>query len=407
VVVALSLAVAGLVVSVNWARAQSTPANNNPTQNYLAQGDTLLRAGANQQALEKYAEGLASDPGNRVAYQKREIEVFMRMGRKAEAAEVNAQLLKEHPDDTDALAFGAVILLDQGNTAAAAAQLQQVLTRVPDNPVAHLELGRVYANQGNITAARREMETAIRLRPDFVRAKEALERLGSTAGNTGDDDELARLQSEGSAALRSGNYDLAIYTFQKLLDRMDQASETRAEGYLRLADAYLRKGDTGAAIQAMEKAHQLAPGNRAALGPLIVLLDAVGRHSEADQLRAEAETTEVQRSALTTQFLSAERAEAAKRLEELRRLQQPDSEAIQRSMAQLADLTRKLSASQPATGCVLERIYFVGVPEAMRPQAQLPVHIGDTLTVDSIEATYSAMKALDPSVVVQFTVQEN
>ncbi len=177
------------------------------------------------------------------------------------------------------------------------------------------------------------------------------------------------MESLGSAAVRTGKYDLAIYTFQRLLDRMDSASEARAQIYLRLGDAYSRKGDSAAAIQAMEKAHELSPGNRLVLGPLIVLLDAAGRHIEATQLRTEVE-------------------------------------AVPQAMAQLAGLAR-LSALQPPEGRVLESIYFVGIPEALRPQVHLPVHIGDTLTSDTVGATYSAMKIPDESLDVRFTVLQN
>jgi beta-lactamase regulating signal transducer with metallopeptidase domain/Flp pilus assembly protein TadD len=405
VVVALSLALAGLVFSVNRGRAQ-----NRPAQDYMVRGDTLMRSGANDQALQKYLEGAAADPGNRATYQKRSIEVLMRMDRKPDAAEVNAQILKDHPDDTDALEFAAAMMLDQGNAAAAVAQLQQVLASVPDNPVAHLDLGRAYAAQGDAAAARTEIERAIALRPDFIRARQALERLGSPSAKPGNEDALAQSRSLGDAAVRAGNYDLAIYEYQRLLDRTDLASGVRGDIYLRIGDACLRKGDSGAAIQAMAKAHELSPGNRLVLGPLIVLLDAAGRHSEAAQLRAESESEQASRAAMTSQFLREELAAAERQMEALRGAPQPDVSAIQQAESQLAELQRKLAASvqvpQPA-GRVLEAINFVGISEATRPQLQLPVHIGDTLTVDNVGATYSAAKILDESLDVRFTVLEN
>ena len=420
VIVALSLAVAGLVFSVNWARAQSQP-----TTNYLVEGDTLLRSGATELALQKFMEGVAADPANRATLQKRCIEAYMRMGKKAEAAEVNAQLLKEHPDDTDGLAFGATILLDQGNVTGAIAQLRQVLERVPDNPVAHLDLGRAYEAQGDLAAARREIEEAIALRPDFTRARLALERLTPGTGGAVNEAELARLQSEsakapdrldllqslGSAAVRAGKYDLAIYEFQKLLDRTDQPSEARGEIYLKLGDAYLRKGDSPAAIEALQKARELTPNNRLVFGPLLTLLDAAGRHSDADQLRTEIESVTAHQAELTTQFLNDEVAAAEKRLADLRSQPSQDIEAIRQAENQMLELKQKASVllhlQQPA-GRVLESIFVAGMSEAMKQQFRVPVHVGDTLTQDTIAATYSAVKDFfDSSLDLRFLVLEN
>jgi len=419
VIVALSLAVAGLVLSVNWARAQSQPPGN-----YLIEGDTLLRSGATELALQKYMEGVAADPGNRATLQKRCIEAYMRMGKKAEAADVNAQLLKEHPDDMDGLAFAATILLDQGNIAAAIAQLRQVLERAPDNPVAHFDLGRAYIAQGDLVSARREIEEAIALRPDFIRARQALERLSPGTGGGVNEDDLARLQSEsakapdrldllqsmGNAAVRAGKYDLAIYAFQKLLDRTDQASEARGELYLKLGDVYLRKGDSPAAIQALQKARELSPNNRLVFGPLLTLLEATGRHAEANQLRTEIEAVAARQTEMTTQFLNDEVAAAEKRLTDLRRQPSQDIEAIRQAEFQLVELKRKASASlhsqQPA-GRVLESIFVAGMTEAIRQQFRVPVHVGDTLTQDTIGATYSAVKLFDSSLDLRFLVLEN
>jgi beta-lactamase regulating signal transducer with metallopeptidase domain/uncharacterized protein HemY len=419
VIVALSLAVAGLVFSVNWARAQSQPGND-----YLLQGDTLLRSGATELALQKYMEGIAADPANRATLQKRCIEAYMRLGKKAEAAGVNAQLLKEHPDDTDGLAFGATVLLDQGNVAAAVAQLRQVLERVPDNPVAHFDLGRAYIAQGDLVAARREIEEAIALRPDFIRARQALERLPSGTVGDANEDELARLQSEsakapdrldllqsmGNAAVRKGKYDLAIYAFQKLLDRTGESSEARGEIYLKLGDAYLRKGDSPAALEALQKAHELAPGNRLVFGPLLTLLDAAGRHAEANQLRAELESVTAHQAQMTTRFLNDEVAAGENRLTDLRRQPSQDIEAIRQAENELLELKGEQSASlqlqQPA-GRVLESIFVAGMTEAMRQQLHMPVHVGDTLTQDTIGATYSAVKLFDSGLDVRFLVLEN
>jgi beta-lactamase regulating signal transducer with metallopeptidase domain/Flp pilus assembly protein TadD len=160
-VAAVVVAVAFLGVTLHWTRAQSQP-----TPDYLRMGDTLLRAGSHDLALEKYREGMRLHPDERATYQKRTMETLILMQRKQEAYNVNDELLREHPTDTDAL-----------NTAEAIRILQSVIERVPENPVAHLNLGLAYAAQKQLDLARQEIEEAIQLRPDFTRARTELARI--------------------------------------------------------------------------------------------------------------------------------------------------------------------------------------------------------------------------------------
>src|SRR5205823_15119469 len=91
-IVAMSLALASLVLTVNWAQGQSQP-----QPDYLSQGDVLLHTGARELALQKYRAGIEQDPSRKVTYQKRCIEVLLRMGKRAQAYEINAQILRDNP----------------------------------------------------------------------------------------------------------------------------------------------------------------------------------------------------------------------------------------------------------------------------------------------------------------------
>ena len=83
-------------------------------QAYLTVGDFYLRMGDGDSAIREYKEGIAKDAKKKATYQKRVIEVLMRQGKRSEAAELNAQILKETPNDNDALGLAATFMLDKG-----------------------------------------------------------------------------------------------------------------------------------------------------------------------------------------------------------------------------------------------------------------------------------------------------
>ena len=125
-------------------------------QAYLTVGDFYLRMGDGDSAIREYREGIAKDAKKKSTYQKRVIEVLMRQGKRSEAAELNAQILKDTPNDNDARGLAATFMLDKGDVAKALAELQAVVTRAPENPVAHYNLGRAHQARGESEQARQQ-----------------------------------------------------------------------------------------------------------------------------------------------------------------------------------------------------------------------------------------------------------
>jgi tetratricopeptide (TPR) repeat protein len=151
-------------------------------QAYLVVGDFYLRIGDGDTAIREYKEGITKDPKKKMSYQKRIIEVYMRQGRRNEAADLNAQILKDDPNDNDAKGLSATFLLDKGDVARAITELQSVVTRSPENPVAHYQLGRAHAARGEYEQARQQFQKAIDLRPDYIVARLGLAQLQVTRG---------------------------------------------------------------------------------------------------------------------------------------------------------------------------------------------------------------------------------
>ena len=365
-------------------------------QAYLTVGDFYLRMGDGDSAIREYKEGIAKDVKKKPTYQKRIIEVLMRQGKRGEAAEFNSQILKENPNDNDALGLSATFLLDKGDVSKALAELQAAVTRAPENPVLRYNLGRAHAARGEFEQARQQFQEAIKLKPDYVLARLGMAKLQvarqeydaalKTAesvlaidkgnigarliesaalmgmrkfgdsrgmldtmlkGNPGSPDVLFQLgvvnlaenrykeaedafrrayqlnpanprglmgivetnmaqnkteeairilQTESdkapgrldllfnvaNTAVRAGKYDYAVQTYNRILGQMDKSAKP-GEVYLRIGEAYRRKGDANAAIQALQKARETLPDNILVLYTLGLVLDGAQRKPEAKQ----------------------------------------------------------------------------------------------------------------------------
>jgi tetratricopeptide (TPR) repeat protein len=152
-------------------------------QAYEKVGNFYLRLGDPDSAIREYKEGMIKDPTRKALYQKSVIEVLFRQGKRGEAAEVNQQILKENPNDSDARSLEASFLLDKGDINRALTELQSVVTRSPDNPVARYNLGRAHIAKGEWEQARQAFQKAIELRTDYMLARLALAQLLVTRGD--------------------------------------------------------------------------------------------------------------------------------------------------------------------------------------------------------------------------------
>jgi tetratricopeptide (TPR) repeat protein len=144
---------------------------------YLLVGDFYFRNGDSDEALRQYKEGISADPKQKSTYQKRMIEVLMRQGKRTEAADINAEILKENPKDSDARGLQASLMLDRGEVQKAISELQAVVNAAPDNFVARYNLGRAHVARAEWEQARQQFTTAIQQRPDYVPARLALAQL--------------------------------------------------------------------------------------------------------------------------------------------------------------------------------------------------------------------------------------
>ena len=231
-------------------------------QAYLAVGDFYLRMGSNDDAIREYRQGIAKDPSKKATYEKRIIESLMREGKREEAAEVNADILKADPNDNDAHGLAATLLLDKGDINRALTELQSVVARAPNNAVAHYNLGRAHEARGESEQARQEYQKAVDIRPDYLLARLA----------------VAQLQ------LRKREWDAALRTAELVL-KVDKAN-----GNARLIETAALMGeqryvDSRAMLMEMQKGAPNSPDIYYQLG-LIDMSEKKYKEAEADFRRS-------------------------------------------------------------------------------------------------------------------------
>lgn len=143
-------------------------------------GDFFLRLKDTDLAIKNYQDGIKLSPKDKHVYQKRIIEALVLKDKKEEAQTMLAELLKEDPNDSEAIAIRASLSLLTGSKEqlqSAINDLQTVVSRMPENPVLRFNLGRALMAKGNPQQAKIQFEEAIKLRPDYLLPRIALAQI--------------------------------------------------------------------------------------------------------------------------------------------------------------------------------------------------------------------------------------
>jgi Tfp pilus assembly protein PilF len=87
----------------------------------------------------------------------------------------------------------------------------------------------------------------------------------------------------GNAAVLAGKFDMAVASFEKVLEKLEPDSQEAGDLYLRIGETYRRKGDGEAAIASLTRASQLLPDQPVVVGTLALVLDGFGKKDEAEK----------------------------------------------------------------------------------------------------------------------------
>lgn len=265
---------------------------------YILSGDLYARLGNWDQAIKEYREGLARDTARTLEYRKHMIEALMRQGKKAEAAEINAAILKDNPKNNEARGFAASMLLDAGEVAKALGELQAVAAADPKNFVARFNLGRVHMARGEIEQARQQFAEASKQRPDYVPARLAMAQLHLVKGEF-----EAALQEVGivlrvdpnsaNARLIESAALMGLKRYgdsRQLLQRMTTAQPGSPDVAFQMGVVNLAENKFKEAEESFRKSYQLNPANSRGLMGVVETYMAQNRTEQALQvLEAEAQ----------------------------------------------------------------------------------------------------------------------
>jgi tetratricopeptide (TPR) repeat protein len=87
----------------------------------------------------------------------------------------------------------------------------------------------------------------------------------------------------GNAAVRAGQYDVALTAYQEVLPRLNEDPQAQADLYLRIGETYRRKGDYQNAVSNLKQAQAIQPESVTIAGTLALALEAGGQSGAATE----------------------------------------------------------------------------------------------------------------------------
>ena len=108
------------------------------------------------------------------------MELYAATNRGDDANKLLAEVLKEKPDDQEAIAMRAALRLTTGSrdeVNLAVNDLQSLVTKNPSNHLLHFNLARGLLAKNEVEQARIQLDETVKLRPDFIAARELLTQI--------------------------------------------------------------------------------------------------------------------------------------------------------------------------------------------------------------------------------------
>lgn len=262
-------------------------------EGHLLAGDFFyFRAREYDHAEMQYEAAIKAFPKDKAIYQKRLVELNATLGKKQEANQLIAAILKDNPKDNDAIAMRAALMLTTGDRQQinmAANDLQSLVSKTPGNHLLQFNLARALIAKGDIEGARLHLEEAVKIRTDFIAAREILARIYLSKGDPGkalkaadeiivfDRGNLQAHLTRSSALLALQDRDKAREELDFIAKAYPQNPEARYQvGYLALQDKDYKKAE-----QVFGDLYKASPNDRRGLIGVTETMAAQGRIADA------------------------------------------------------------------------------------------------------------------------------
>ena len=226
-------------------------------------------------ALREFDEGAKTDPKNKLEYMKRTVNLWLSQGKGEQAAGLVDQILKADPNDEQARAVNASLLMKSGDPKkldAAVAEFQNLVDKNPTSAVLRFNLGSALLAKGNTEAARAQFLETRKRHKDFAPALLALAELSRARKDYSETlrftDELLKLNPRlvparllrSSALMGTGDFNQARDVLMGLQRDFPQFGEAQ----LQLAYLDLAQRKFPAAEARIRKVLEQQPGDRSA-----------------------------------------------------------------------------------------------------------------------------------------------
>jgi len=165
-------------------------------------GNFYMKLQNYDEAVRNYQAGASGNPNakERVGYQEKAMLARLAQAKSGEALHIADEILKQDPQNENALRLRADDWLNTGNPGKVEAALhtfEALSSKHPDDPVLRYHLGRSYKVKGDLDLARPLFQQVIQRRGDFIRARYELV-------------EIDLLQRHPAEALKQANNILAL-----------------------------------------------------------------------------------------------------------------------------------------------------------------------------------------------------
>ncbi|MGB6943002.1 MAG: tetratricopeptide repeat protein [Bryobacteraceae bacterium] len=246
----------------------------------LEAGDFYESVGDLADALRQYRLGSSSNNKDNLLYQDRVARVLLLQNNQKEGLQVLNRTLAQHPDDAEARALRAALLVGRpgaGKPGEGVQELRSLLEKNPNDLFLKFLLARGLAESQNLAEARVRLLEIVKLRPQFLdahllladiafRQHDMIETIQQAEAALGVDPENLRARMlRGSALLQQGDLDQASVVLGGLSRQVPGSVDVQ----LQLAYLALKRRDFAEAEAAFSKILQMHPQEWRAVAGLV------------------------------------------------------------------------------------------------------------------------------------------